>query len=429
MLARIRGFAVKYLKVAAEPRTAAADPDRFVRDRLTVLAYAALGSFAFCLYGFGSVLAFLRPELRLSYPVTTLHSVLWAVGGILAGLGFRRLCAAFGRRRVLWGSIAASFGGVMLLAVAHLLTLTLVAATLLGTAGTTTLIATSAIIADRHGRHRDRALIEANAGAVSMAVAAPLVFGLLGATAIGWRAGLLVPLAGFAAIYVVFRHQPVPDDPGDPGDLGDLGDSGGTGPSLPAIFWLRASLVATNVAIEFCMVYYGAELLHAAGLHVARAATAMTLFYLGELAGRVAGARLAGARLAGARQGAGKTVPALTAAALTISTAGFAVFWLAGRSPLALAGLFVTGLGVANLYPLTLGLALSAAPGDTGHAAARVAVVTGAAIAGAPFALSLLADRWGVSTAFVLEPALIALAAGLLAAATRTGKSACFRSR
>jgi MFS family permease len=129
--------------VAAEPRTAAADPDCFIRDRLTILAYAALASFAYCLYGFGSVLAFLRQELRLSYPVTTLHSVLWAVSGILAGLAFRRLSGVFGRRRVLWGSIAAFCAGVTLLAVAHVLALTLVAATLMGTAGTTMLITTA----------------------------------------------------------------------------------------------------------------------------------------------------------------------------------------------------------------------------------------------------------------------------------------------
>jgi MFS family permease len=168
------------------------------------------------------------------------------------------------------------------------------------------------------------------------------------------------------------------------------------------------------VAIEFCVVFYGAELLHAAGLAVARAAAALTLFYLGELAGRLTGTRLA-RRRAGTEGSRG-----LTAGSLAVALAGFLAFWLAGRSPLALAGLFVTGLGVANLYPLTLGLAMSAVPGDNGRAAARTQVLGGISMMAAPFALSLLADGWGVGRAFIVEPVLIAAAAVLLALSTST---------
>jgi hypothetical protein len=48
---------------------------------------------------------------------------------------------------------------------------------------------------------------------------------------------------------------------------------------LPPSCWLLATLVAVGVAAEVCLVYFGAELLTAAGLRIAQAATAMSGFY------------------------------------------------------------------------------------------------------------------------------------------------------
>lgn len=356
--------------------------------------------------------------MHLSYAVTTLHSVLWSAGALIAGLAYRRLAGLAGQRAVLWSASAVFCGGIVLLMAARVLALTLTAALLMGTSGATLIIGTAAILAERHGADRDRALVEANAGAVMMAVAAPLLFGGLAGTAVTWRAALLVPFAGLVLLYLLFGRLPLP--------------SGGIAPEigtarLPAAYWVCATLVALAVAIEFCVVFYAAQLLHATGLPVARAASALTFFYLGELAGRLSGAALT--RGAGPTRGrAGPTrgraawrgPRALTAGSLGLAMAGFLMFWLSGHSAVALAGLFITGLGIANLYPLTLGLTMAAAPGESGRAAARAQVPTGLAAMGAPFLLSLLADRWGVARAFGVEPALIAAAALVLAATLRS---------
>jgi MFS family permease len=271
----------------------------------------------------------------------------------------------------------------------------------MGTSGATMIVSTSAILSERHGQDRGRALVESNAGAVMMAVTAPLLLGGLAGTAATWRAALLVPLTGFILLYLLFGRLPLPSG----GIAPELGTA-----RLPMGYWVCATLVAFAVAIEFCVVFYAAQLLHAAGLPVDRAASMLTFFYGGELAGRLSGAALT-------RGGAAWRGPrALTAASLAVALAGFLVFWLSGASPIALAGLLVTGLGVANLYPLTLGLTMAALPGESGRAAARALVLTGIAAMGAPFVLSLLADRWGVSRAFVIEPVLIVAAALLLAA-------------
>ena len=83
---------------------------------------------------------------------------------------------------------------------------------------------------------------------------------------------------------------------------------------------------------------------------------------------------------------------------------------------LAITGLFVCGLGIANLYPLSVALALAAAPGREDAANARTQLLSGALVIVAPYLLGSLADQAGLRAAFGVEPVLIAACALLLAA-------------
>lgn len=108
-------------------------------------------------------------------------------------------------------------------------------------------------------------------------------------------------------------------------------------------------------------------------------------------------------------QGAG-----LLWASLAVTAAGFLAFWLSRHPVIALAGLFLTGVGVANLFPLSLALTLAAAPGRTDVANARTQLLGGLVVIAAPFLLGSLADHLGLSAAFGIVPVLIVLSAGLL---------------
>jgi MFS family permease len=92
---------------------------------------------------------------------------------------------------------------------------------------------------------------------------------------------------------------------------------------------------------------------------------------------------------------------------LAVVTAGFVVLWLVPVLIPALMGLFVTELGVANLYPLSSALALATAPGHADMANARMQLLGGAVVLIAPLALGALADRIGLRNAFAVEPVLI----------------------
>jgi fucose permease len=151
-------------------------------------------------------------------------------------------------------------------------------------------------------------------------------------------------------------------------------------------------------------------LLTASGLRAAQAATAMSSFYLGILAGRVGGVWLT--------RRSGRTVPLLWAS-LAVTAAGFLLFWLAGLPVPAIAGLFLCGLGIANLYPLSLALALAAAPGNGDTANARTQLLGGVLVIAAPYLLGSLADHLGLRAAFTIEPVLIGACALLLLAGLR----------
>jgi fucose permease len=77
-------------------------------------------------------------------------------------------------------------------------------------------------------------------------------------------------------------------------------------------------------------------------------------------------------------------------------------------------GLFVTGLGVAVLYPLGIAAALAGAPGQAALAGNRLTMATGTALLFAPFALGAIADLAGVVAGWSVVPGLVALALVLL---------------
>ncbi|MET7932430.1 MFS transporter [Streptomyces sp. NPDC005322] len=403
-------------------------PDRpvFVRDRLTGMAYGGLALYAFLLYALGPLLPLLRDDLRLSYTVMSLHSTAFAAGAVLTNLVFERARRRFGYRTLFWAAAVGLVLGGLLLATGRSVAMTLTAAAVSGIGGALLQTTALAVLAEHHGPLRDRALVEANAGASATALAAPLVIGALQTAGAAWNWTLLVPPVAAAVLYAVFRHdrlRPRSDvsahagaPPGRGGAANDGGSVDGGGPAdecgpvddggrLPAAFWLLAALCGVAVGAEFCLVFYGSpQLTGVVGLTAGSAATAMSLFYAGALLGRLAGSRLTASR----------RLAELIFAALGVSVAGFLTLWATGSAWVALTGLFLSGFGMANLFPLALSLAVSAAPGSTGRATAYVQLLVGTAIMLAPLLLGGLSDRLGVRTAFGLAGLLLPLAALLL---------------
>jgi len=379
----------------------------FGRDAPTRLSYAVVAGYAFWLYAFGPALALLRAELHFSYAVLGVYSAVWAAGAAVAGMTFAALARRLSRAALLWYPAGVATAGAGLFAVSRSIAFTMLGAALLGFAGTVLLTCTQAILSELHGERRDRALTEANVGAAACAVLAPLLLGLLQDTPVGWRAAVSLPAVLFVGLYLRYRHLPL--------DRASIARPADGRARLPLSCWLLATMVAAGIAVEFCVVYFGAELLTTDGLRTGQAATAISSFYLGILGGRVGAAWLT--------RRAGRTVRLLYAS-LAVTIAGFLLFWLAAVPVLAITGLFVCGLGVANLYPLSLALALAAARGNEDTANARIQLLGGVLVIVAPYLLGSLADRLGLHAAFTIEPVLIGACALLLVAGLRVRQPA-----
>ena len=397
-------YRYKTLRVAPARRSAS-QRDGYgetFRDAPTLLCYGALAGYAYWLYAYGPALALLRSELHFSYAVLGVYSAIWSVGAALAGVSFAPVARRLPRAPLLWTSAAGATAGIALFTAARTVPLTLAGGAIAGFAGTVLLTCIQAILSDRHGDRRDQALIEANVGAAGCAVLAPLLLGLFQVTPLGWRAALALPVVGLLGLYLRYRRQPLPAPPAE--------RPTGRQARLSLSCWLLAAMVAVGIAIEFCPIYFGTELLTSTGLRTAAAATAMSGFYLGILLSRIVGALLI--------RRAGRTV-LLLCVSLAVTTAGFLMFWLAGQPALAIAGLAVCGIGLANLYPLSLALTLAAAGSNADTANARTQLLGGVFVIAAPYLLGVLADHLGLHAAFTVEPVLIGAAAVLLLAGLR----------
>jgi predicted MFS family arabinose efflux permease len=151
------------------------------------------------------------------------------------------------------------------------------------------------------------------------------------------------------------------------------------------------------VAVEFCTIFWGTDLNISRGLTPTDAAIALSLFPLSMLLGRAAGSRLSQSMQ-----------PAhLLLAALVVASLGFPLYWLARTNLPAFVGLGVMGFGVANLYPLTLALAVGAVPHQSESASARASIASGVAIFAGPLLFGWIGDQAGIHSAQIVVAVLL----------------------
>jgi MFS family permease len=370
------------------------------RGSATWLLYAVLSCLGFLLNGLGAVLVPLQKDLHVDRAQVAFYPTLFAAGLVLVGVVGGRLVGRVGRPVALRASIAGMIVGTVLLGTS-VQTLTLLGALLLGIGGALLIQLIPALLAALHPHAPAAAVGEANGLASAVSVLAPLAVAGALAFGLGWRVGYLaVPLVMLALVVapawrvrLPVASQPAHDAPAGRG-------TALIGPWLEVLF---------AVSVEFCMVFWAASAViewHHASAGLAPAVA--SLFLVGMAAGRSLAVPIT------------RRVPnprTLMLVCAAIAGAGFALFWSAPVLPLAGAGLALTGLGVALLYPTTVSRTVAAWPHAPDRAAARAALASGVAIGGAPFVLARLADWTGLRAAYLVVPVLLlALVARAVAA-------------
>jgi fucose permease len=391
-------------KVGLLTQTMTSVPTSFVRDRLTWMAYFLLAYYAYTQAALGPLMPFLRSELSLSYTLAGLHLSAFALGMIGAGLTTDRLAQRWGRWAIFWGGGLGMALGALGLTLGHQAALTIASIFGMGYLGTLLLVLIQTTLSDRHGEQRVIALTESNVGSAFAAMLAPVAVGSFERWGLGWRGALALAVLAFAWLALRYHREPLP--------AAKPAAARFQAPrqSLPLVFWAYWLVIYLGVSIEWCLIFWGADFLEKViGLSQVNAATMMSVFFVAMVVGRFVGSRLS------------RLVPSasLLLIAIGITVIGFPIFWLARFAPLNLAGLFVAGLGVANLFPLTLSLALGVAPAQADAASARVSLAGGLAILVAPLALGWVADQGGIQNAYGLVAVLAAIAAGVTFLANR----------
>ena len=371
----------------------------FVRARLTWLAYIMLAYIAFVQSTFGPVMPFLRSELHLSYTAGGLLPAATAGGLILSGILGGWLARTWGRRLVFWSGGISLALSVILLALSHQFAGVFAAALGIGFSSSLTQVMIQALLSDQHGEQRSIALTEANVAASLSTTLTPLVIGGLIGIGFSWRAFALVAIIFLSSIGAVFHRQTIPNS--DVPSIRSESDD----KHLPASFWRYWMVLFLFVCAEMSIAVWGAEFfVGAVGLERAKAALAFGVFPAAMFIGRIVGSRLTRYW---------STVPLLIMA-LGITFIGFPLFWLSRSPALNILGLFITGLGIANHYPLTLSLAVGAAGSRTNEASARASLAVGSALLIMPLLLGQLADQLGIQNAYGIVMILLMLATAVV---------------
>ena len=357
----------------------------FHRDRFTWLAYFSLAFYAYFLNVLGPITPFLKEELSLSYTVSSFHFTAFAVGIIVIGLGGHTLIQRIGRSLSLWVGMIGISLSVLLLLVGRTPLLTIGASFLMGLIGSLILAIVPAALSDQHGKFRSVALSEANVISSLVASTAALMVGWSASMTGEWRLALGVVTFAPMLLFLTFGKE------ASPTAASTGGEPIRSNRPLPVLFWVYWVAIVLAVSVEFCMIFWSADYLeNVLGMVKASAAQAVSLFLAAMILGRLAGSRLV-------QHFSTRRVITIS---ILLAGGGFLVFWRTEDVILGLSGLFLTGLGVANLYPLILSHAIGAAEGDTVQAGARATLASGTAILALPLILGRVADAVGIRSAY-----------------------------
>jgi fucose permease len=357
----------------------------FHRDRFTWLAYLSLAVYGYFLNVLGPITPFLKEELRLSYTVSSFHFTAFAVGILLIGLGGHLLIQRIGHRRSLWIGLFGMSLSALLLLIGRSPVVTVGASFLMGLIGSLILAIVPAALADQHGEMKAVALSEANVIASLFATSAPLLVGWFAHFFLGWRLALGIMAGIPVLLFLALGKDSSPSPASIPLQPGQNKSP------LPALYWMYWVAIVLGVSVEFCMVFWSADYLEKVlGMRKAASAQAVSLFLAAMILGRILGSRLV-------QRYSTRTVVTIS---IVIAGIGFLFFWRSENILIGLSGLFLTGLGVANLYPLILSLAINAANGNTVQAGARATLASGTAVLSLPLILGRLADMVGIRPAY-----------------------------
>jgi fucose permease len=359
--------------------------NQFFRTRLIWIYYALVGLGCYIMSALGPVMPFLRTELSMNYRLVGLHFSAFAMGSVLAGTLGDRLVHKLGRVQSLWFSVGGTICGLLSFICATHPAFTIFGILACGFCCSLTYQTLATVVSEQLGENRTLAFMEAEVVAMLVGGAAPFAVSVSVSAKLGWR-------AAFVAL-ILFYMATIPS-------LKKFGPTKQTTVErqivegkLPLAYWSYAMVIFLSVAAEWSTAFWSADyLVYRLSISKAAAAAAVGAFFVGMVCGRFSGSRLVRRH----------TASRLLTISGFISVTGFLLFWLGTNSFVNISGLFLTGLGIANMYPLSFAVAVAAAEDQASKAIARVSLMCGGALLVMPLGLSFIADRTGLFNAYYI---------------------------
>jgi predicted MFS family arabinose efflux permease len=208
-----------------------------------------------------------------------------------------------------------------------------------------------------------------------------------------WRLGLLLALPVALILFLLGREKDEDDHVPD--------EEGPQGGKLSRNFWIAWFGFVACISSEFATSFWAAALLkERVGSTAAISTVAIVALGTGMGIGRwYGGLLLKNFKL---------DTQLLTVIAMQFL--GFLGFWLSHNMLISLACLLVVGLGISMQFALSSIRLIDLSDGRPDLAIGRASLAAGTAIAGAPFLLGILGDRYGISRAYIMVFVLIAIA-------------------
>ena len=385
-------------------------PIKIKRGYRVWLVYILLSCFGYTLNVAGPAAAYLRDELNLSFTESGFHTSALALGMVMMGLfGHSMLRKLPQWKAVALGGVGLGVGGSILV-LGHQPVLTLTGLFIMGAIGSLIISSNPTILADEMGQHSKVGVSEANTLTSIFSTLAPIAAGYFGAMAITWRPAVTIvsTLAFILGIWILISPK-FSWESKQTTTTNQIVENH----KLTGAYWLFWAALVVSISIEFCIIYWASDYLQA---HLAMpkgsATRWVSLFLVGMVVGRYIGSLLL------QKYDRFK----ILIISVFVGALGFGIFWEGGSQIVSLTGLFLAGLGVANLYASLVTLSFDAAGSARAAAGSATTLASGVAILLLPFALGYLADLAGIRMAMLIVAGLYIILAYLILAGRKLVK-------
>ncbi len=369
-------------------------PKSFQRDRFFWVVAVQTAIVNFYLGGFGPAQSLLREDQGTSLTIAGLHGTAMGVASIFAGWANPRIAHRFGRSKSSWIGLSIFSAGLTLFVISPPVYITIPATLITGFGVSVVINSMLTKMSAHYGKSAEVAIPQANGVA---SVGFVIGTALIGTIAIAfpdlWRLGLLLALPVTIILFLLGRERDEEDHVPD--------EEGPQRGKLSLSFWIAWCGFVACISSEFATSFWAAALLEErVGSKAAISTVAIVALGTGMGIGRWYGGLLL----------KNLKLDTQLLSVIAMQFVGFLGFWLSHSMVISLVCLFAVGLGISMQFALSSIRLIGLSDGRPDLAIGRASLAAGTAIAGAPFLLGILGDKFGISRGYIMVFALIAIA-------------------